>query len=201
MLESMKEISDKVPINERRREMLNLPNLITMLRVAVIPVLFLLLLDPGRVMSLVIAGFFIAAAITDLLDGYIARKYDIVTKAGKILDPIADKLIVSTAMILMIPLGRIPAWIVALIVMRDFAVDGIRHMSTAGGGHIIAASNIGKQKTLSQVIAISALLIHYPIFGADAHKVGIAVLYLALALTIWSGLDYVLKFSKWALKR
>lgn len=197
----MKEISDKVPINERRREMLNLPNLITMLRVAVIPVLFLLLLDPGRVMSLVIAGFFIAAAITDLLDGYIARKYDIVTKAGKILDPIADKLIVSTAMILMIPLGRIPAWIVALIVMRDFAVDGIRHMSTAGGGHIIAASNIGKQKTLSQVIAISALLIHYPIFGADAHKVGIAVLYLALALTIWSGLDYVLKFSKWALKR
>lgn len=201
MLESMEEISDKVAINERRREMLNLPNLITMLRVAVIPVLFLLLLDPGRVMSLVIAGFFIAAAITDLLDGYIARKYDIVTKAGKILDPIADKLIVSTAMILMIPLGRIPAWIVALIVMRDFAVDGIRHMSTAGGGHIIAASNIGKQKTLSQVIAISALLIHYPIFGADAHKVGIAVLYLALALTIWSGLDYVLKFSKWALKR
>lgn len=181
--------------------MLNLPNLITMLRITVIPVLFLLLLDPGRVLSLVIAIFFIIAAITDLLDGYIARKYDIVTKAGKILDPIADKLIVSTAMILMIPLGRIPAWIVALIVMRDFAVDGIRHISTAGGGAIIAASKIGKQKTLAQVIAISALLIHYPIFGADAHRVGIVVLYVALTLTIWSGLDYVLKFSKWALKR
>lgn len=201
MPESMKENSDKSRVYERRREMLNLPNLITMLRVAVIPVLFLLLLNPGRAMSLMIAGFFIAAAITDLLDGYIARKYDIVTKAGKILDPIADKLIVSTAMILMIPLGRIPAWIVALIVMRDFAVDGIRHMSTAGGGNIVAASKIGKQKTLSQVIAISALLIHYPIFGLDAHKIGIVVLYIALALTIWSGLDYAFKFSKWALKR
>lgn len=197
----MKEISENAPVNGRRREMVNLPNLITMLRVTVIPVLFLLLLDPGRVLSLVIAVVFIIAAITDLLDGYIARKYDIVTKAGKILDPIADKLIVSTAMILMIPLGRIPAWVVALIVMRDFAVDGIRHMSTAGGGAIIAASKIGKQKTLSQVIAISALLIHYPIFGADAHQVGIVVLYIALALTIWSGLDYVLKFSRWVLKR
>ncbi len=200
MLEGTKETILNPELNDQRNEMINLPNLITLLRITVIPFLFLLLLEPGRILSLVIAVFFIIAAITDLLDGYIARKYQIVTKAGKILDPVADKLIVSTAMILMIPLGRIPAWIVALIILRDFAMDGIRHISTAGGA-IISASKLGKQKTLAQVMAITALLVHYPLFGIDTHQVGTVILYVALALTILSGFDYGLKFYRWALTR
>ena len=122
-----------------------------MLRIGVIPVLFFLLLSPGPIMSLVIAVLFIAAALTDLMDGYIARKYQIVTTMGKFLDPIADKLIVNTAMILLIPIGRIPAWIVAIIVIRDFAVDGMRNIaSSAGDRH--PGQPIGKaQNTLSDL--------------------------------------------------
>ncbi|OHE24258.1 MAG: CDP-diacylglycerol--glycerol-3-phosphate 3-phosphatidyltransferase [Syntrophobacterales bacterium RBG_19FT_COMBO_59_10] len=175
--------------------MFNLPNTISMLRIGVIPILFLLLLSPGRVMSLVIAILFIAAALTDLLDGYVARRYQIVTTMGKFLDPIADKLIVNTAMILMIPIGRIPAWIVAVIVIRDFAVDGIRTIASSER-IFIQASPLGKRKTLCQIFAVSALMIHYPFIGVDAHMVGMVILYIALILTVVSGIDYFVKFYR-----
>ncbi|HEU19686.1 MAG TPA: CDP-diacylglycerol--glycerol-3-phosphate 3-phosphatidyltransferase [Deltaproteobacteria bacterium] len=195
MIDFLKDSFDKLPISGDKKDVLNLPNTITMVRIGVIPILFLLLINPGRALSLVIAVLFILAAITDLLDGYVARKYGIVTRLGKYLDPLADKLIVNTAMILMIPIGRIPAWIVAIIIMRDLAVDGLRSIASTDD-LVIHASTLGKQKTLCQVIAVSALLIHYPLFGADAHAVGIAVLYIALILTIWSGVDYFVKFLK-----
>jgi CDP-diacylglycerol--glycerol-3-phosphate 3-phosphatidyltransferase len=198
MIDFLKNSFDKLPISSEKKEVFNLPNSITLIRIGVIPVLFLLLLNPGKVLSLIIAILFIIAAVTDLLDGYIARKYDIVTKIGKYLDPLADKLIVNTAMIMMIPIGRIPAWIVAVIIMRDFAVDGLRGI--ASDDFVIYASKLGKQKTLCQIFAVSALLIHYPLFGADAHAVGIAVLYLALVLTLWSGVDYFMRFYRVAIK-
>ena len=189
----------KPPSIEDGSDIVNLPNLITMLRVLVIPIFFLLLLEPGPVLSLVIAALFVLAAVTDLIDGYLARKYQIVTQVGKIIDPIADKLIVSTAMILMIPLGRAPAWVVAVVIMRDIIIDGVRNVSTAGGV-VISASAIGKKKTLAQVIAITALLIHYPFFGLDAHLIGLYVLYIALILTVWSGVDYTVHFISRFLK-
>jgi len=173
----------------------NLSNTITILRISVLPVLFFLLRNPGPTGSLVIALLFIAAAFTDLLDGYLARRYKIVTTVGKLLDPIADKLIVNTAMILMIPLGRIPVWIVAVTIIRDIAVDGIRSIASSEG-IIIQASRWGKQKTLCQIFAVSALIIHYPFLGADAHLVGTVILYIALILTIYSGIDYFVKFSR-----
>ena len=198
MIDFLKNSFDKLPISGEKKEVFNLPNSITLVRIGVIPVLFLLLLNPGKVLSLIVAIVFIIAAVTDLLDGYIARKYDIVTKIGKYLDPLADKLIVNTAMIMMIPIGRIPAWIVAIIIMRDFAVDGLRGI--ASDDFVIYASKLGKQKTLCQIFAVSALLIHYPFFGADAHAVGMAVLYLALVLTLWSGVDYFMRFYRVAIK-
>ena len=173
----------------------NLSNTITILRISVLPALFFLLRNPGPTGSLVIALLFIAAAFTDLLDGYLARRYKIVTTVGKLLDPIADKLIVNTAMILMIPLGRIPVWIVAVTIIRDIAVDGIRSIASSEG-IIIQASRWGKQKTLCQIFAVSALIIHYPFLGADAHLVGTVILYIALILTIYSGIDYFVKFSR-----
>jgi CDP-diacylglycerol--glycerol-3-phosphate 3-phosphatidyltransferase len=171
-----------------------------MLRIGVIPVFFFLLLSPGPTGSLVIACIFVVASLTDLLDGYIARRYQIVTTMGKFLDPIADKLVVNTAMILMIPLGRIPAWIVAVIIIRDFTVDGIRTISSSEGV-VIQASRLGKQKTLCQVVAVTALMIHYPFLGADAHLVGMVILHLALVLTVYSGFDYLIKFMKEVLKK
>ncbi len=193
MIDYLKRAFDRLPIAQERKKVLNLPNAITMLRIGVIPVLFLLLQSPGPTGSLVIACIFVVAALTDLLDGYIARRYQIVTTMGKFLDPIADKLVVNTAMILMIPLGRIPAWIVAVIIIRDFTVDGIRTIASSEGV-IIQASRLAKQKTLCQVVAVTALMIHYPFLGADAHLVGIVILYVALFLTLYSGLDYLMKF-------
>jgi len=194
MIDYLKRSFDKLPIAPDRKEALNLPNTITLMRIGIIPVLFFLLLSPGPTGSLVIAFLFIIAALTDLLDGYIARRYQIVTTMGKLLDPIADKIVVNSAMILMIPIGRIPAWIVVITIIRDIAVDGIRSIASSEG-IVIQASHLGKQKTLCQIIAISALLIHYPLFGADAHVVGTAILYLALVLTVYSGVDYFVKFS------
>jgi len=195
MIDYLQRYFDALPIAPEKRKIINLPNCITMVRISFIPVLFLLLLSPGQTMSLVLAFLFIAVSFTDLLDGYVARKYKIVTTMGKFLDPIADKLVINTAMILMIPIGRIPAWVVAIIIIRDFAVDGIRNVASSAG-HIMQASWLGKQKTLCQVFAVSALMIHYPFLGADAHVVGTSILFLALVLSIYSGLDYIVKFYR-----
>jgi CDP-diacylglycerol---glycerol-3-phosphate 3-phosphatidyltransferase len=199
MIDYLKKSFDRLPIAENRKDTFNLPNTITMLRIVIIPVLFLLLLPPGPTGSLIIAGLFIIAAVTDLLDGYIARKYEIVTTFGKFLDPVADKLIVNAAMILMIPTGRVPAWVAVITIMRDIIVDGIRSIASAEG-IVIAASSLGKRKTFTQVVALSALIIHYPLFGIDAHVVGTVILYVALALTIISGADYLMKFQRLVVK-
>ncbi len=198
-IDNIKNSFDKLPIPEGKKNIYNLPNTISMLRIGVIPVLFFLLLSPGPAFSLVIAALFIIAGLTDLLDGYIARRFEIVTTMGKFLDPIADKLIVNTAMILMIPINRIPAWVVVVMIIRDFAVDGIRNVASAEG-LIIQASKHGKRKTLCQIFAVSALIIHYPFIGADAHVVGMAILYIALALSIISGVDYFFKFYQTVFK-
>jgi CDP-diacylglycerol--glycerol-3-phosphate 3-phosphatidyltransferase len=200
MIDFLKNSFDRLPISQDNKEIFNLPNCITMVRIAVMPVLFFMLLSPGRVFSLVIAILFIIASITDLLDGYVARRYNIVTKMGKLLDPIADKLLISAAMIVMIPIGRIPAWMVAIFIIRDIFVDGLRSIASSEG-LIIQARALGKQKTLCQVIAVSALLIHYPIFGIDAHIVGMAILWIALILTVWSGADYYIQFHRDVIKK
>jgi CDP-diacylglycerol---glycerol-3-phosphate 3-phosphatidyltransferase len=200
LIDGIKHWFDSLPLSPAERKIFNFPNVLTMLRITVVPVLFFLLLSPGPTWSLVIAGLFVLASFTDMLDGWVARRYGIVTTMGKFLDPIADKLVVNTAMILMIPIGRIPAWVAAVIVIRDFIVDGIRSIASADG-IVIAASPLGKQKTVCQAFAVTALIIHYPFFGADAHLVGTALMYLALLLTVWSGLDYLVRFYRSAIRK
>jgi CDP-diacylglycerol---glycerol-3-phosphate 3-phosphatidyltransferase len=199
-IDNIKDYFDRLPIPEGKRDIYNLPNVISMIRIAVLPILFFLLLSPGPAISLVIAALFIVASLTDLLDGYIARRFKIVTTMGKFLDPIADKLIVNTAMILLIPIDRIQAWAVAVMIIRDFTVDGMRSVASSEG-FVISASEHGKRKTLCQIFAVSALMIHYPLFGADAHAVGMVILYLALILSVASGVDYFLKFYKLVFKK
>jgi CDP-diacylglycerol--glycerol-3-phosphate 3-phosphatidyltransferase len=183
-----------------KHETFNLPNTITLLRISIVPFLFILLLEPGEFWSLILAILFVVASITDIFDGYFARKYNLITTMGKFLDPIADKLIINTAMILMIPIGRIPAWIVAITIIRDLIVDVIRSIASSEG-YYIQASSLGKQKTLAQNIAVTALMIHYSIFGINAHDVGMVILYIALFLTIYSGVDYFIKFYKTTLQK
>lgn len=178
-----------------KREIFNLPNTITLMRISVVPFLFILLSSPGEFWSLILAVIFLLASFTDFVDGYVARKYQMVTTLGKFLDPIADKLIVNTAMILMIPIGRIPVWIVAITIIRDLIVDAMRSIASSEG-YYIQASNLGKQKTIAQIMAVTALMIHYSIFGIDAHAVGMVILYLAFLLTIYSGADYFIKFYR-----
>ena len=182
-----------------KREIFNLPNIITLIRISVVPFLFILLTEPGEFWSLLLAILFALASITDMLDGYLARKYNMITTMGKFLDPLADKLIVNTAMILMIPIGRIPAWIVAITIIRDLIVDGIRSIASSEGLYI-QASILGKQKTIAQLFAVTALMVWYPLFGINSYLVGMVLLYIALLLTIYSGLDYLVKFYRRARK-
>jgi CDP-diacylglycerol--glycerol-3-phosphate 3-phosphatidyltransferase len=182
-----------------KREIFNLPNTITLIRISVVPFLFILLTEPGEFWSLILAILFAVASITDMLDGYLARKYNMITTMGKFLDPLADKIVVNAAMILMIPIGRIPAWIVAITIIRDLIVDGIRSISSSEGLYV-QASPLGKQKTIAQLFAVTALMIHYPFFGINSHLVGMTILYIALLLTLYSGADYFIKFYRRARK-
>jgi CDP-diacylglycerol--glycerol-3-phosphate 3-phosphatidyltransferase len=174
-----------------RFKRLNLPNLLTLGRVAAVPILIVLLVfgQGGPITSYIAAVVFLVASLTDLLDGYLARKYQLVTNLGRFLDPLADKLLVTAAMIMLIPLDRAPAWLVFLIVGREIAVTGLRGIG-ASEGVIISASSAGKQKTLTQNIALFCLLWHYPFLGRNVQAVGEVLLYLALILTYWSGYRY-----------
>ena len=170
----------------------NLPNSITALRAAVVPVLLVHPLFSGESGSTVMAWIFIVAAISDLVDGWLARRGQQVTHIGVLLDPLADKLVVSTALIVLLAMGRIPTWatwMVVTIVGRELAVTGLRGIASAGG-QIVAASGLGKLKTVAQNIAVGALLFHFPTLGLDAHAVGLVFLFIATALTIASGYRY-----------
>ena len=157
-----------------REHFWNLPNTITVLRIGVVPVLLLLPYWSGQFASQVIAWSFIVAAITDIVDGWLARRGQQVTQIGKLLDPVADKLIVSTALVVLLAVGRIPTWaiwMVVVIVGRELAVTGLRGLASVGG-RVMAASWQGKAKTLMQNIAIAPLLFHYTTFGLPANSIG-----------------------------
>ena len=171
----------------------NLPNTISLLRIGVAPILILLLLSPGETLSVVAAILFVIASVTDVLDGYLARKMGMVTTLGKFLDPLADKLLIMTALIMLIPIGRAPAWIVALIVGREIAVTGLRAVA-ADAGIVISAGASGKYKTVLQSVAATFLLLHYNLYGINTHAIGVVFLWIALALTLWSGIEYFLLF-------
>jgi len=168
---------------------MNLPNRITLARIATIPVFMAILLGPIHGGEYVAAAIFVLAAASDGLDGYLARKRNEVTRLGQLLDPIADKLLVTAALVSLVQLGQVPAWAAVLIVGRDLAVTGLRTIA-AGEGVVIAASLLGKVKTIAQVVAIVALMVHNYPFSLIGLPVGEAALWVAVILTIISGVDY-----------
>lgn len=183
---------------------MNLPNKITVSRVLLIPVFIVFMLADFGMGQLTIGGttlpieqfigglIFIFASATDWLDGYIARKNNLVTNMGKFLDPLADKLLVSAAFIILVEFGLAPSWAVIIIISREFAVTGLR-LLLAGEGEVVAANQLGKIKTVTQILAISSLLLNNIFFEAIHVPFGTIMLYICLFFTIWSGLDYFIK--------
>lgn len=170
---------------------MNLPNKLTVLRVIMIPffVVFMLMDITGAADKWIALAIFIVASLTDLLDGKIARKYNLVTNFGKFMDPLADKLLVSAAMICMIEKGMLASWIVIIIISREFIISGFR-LVAFDGGIVIAASYWGKFKTVFQMMMIIVLIMD---LGGVFDIIGTALVWIALALTIVSLVDYVIK--------
>lgn len=188
VLETWKEIG---------QDSINLPNFLTLVRICLIPVFVVVFLVPTQDRSLLAAVIFTVAAVTDLLDGYIARRTGQVTKLGKLLDPIADKLLVLSALILLVNIDRVTALVALLIIARELAVTGIRAIA-AGERFIIAAESTGKYKMALQVVAIVLLILEgtdLAEFG-NLHLAGTATLYLSLVLGYISGGQYVWSFWK-----
>ncbi|WP_409275754.1 CDP-diacylglycerol--glycerol-3-phosphate 3-phosphatidyltransferase [Neobacillus sp. SCS-31] len=183
---------------------MNVPNKITISRILLIPLFMIIVLFPFNwgtvsllgatmpVTHLVGALLFIVAAATDWVDGFYARKYKLVTNMGKFLDPLADKLLVSAALIVLVELQFAPSWIVILIISREFAVTGLR-LLLVEGGEVVAANMLGKIKTWAQIVAISALLLHNIIFEMISIPFDDIALWVALFFTLWSGWDYFAK--------
>lgn len=170
---------------------MNLPNKLTVLRVILIPFFVISLLAFGgsvRLLRYLAAAIFIVASLTDMLDGKIARKYNLVTNFGKFMDPLADKLLVCSALICLIELGQLPSWIVIIIVSREFIISGFR-LVAAEQGIVIAASYWGKFKTTFQMIAVVLMIVDLPALRVAA----VVCTWIALILTVISLVDYIMK--------
>ncbi len=171
------------------------PNVLTLLRIATAPVLVYLLLFTGPIAAALAAGVFFLAVISDFLDGYIARSYNSGTTLGKFLDPLADKVVVISALIMlagMPQLPRVPAWIVVVLVGREILVTGLRAIAAAEG-LVMPAEELGKYKMVLQAIAVQGLLIRFTYLHIDFFAAGMFVLWLSVVLSVWSGVDYYVK--------
>lgn len=175
---------------------MNLPNKLTMLRILIIPILIVLYyINPHKISmntyNIVIVSLFVIAAFTDFLDGYLARKHGLVTTFGKFSDPLADKLLVMAALLILMDVQIIPMWIVFVILAREFIVTGIRLVAMREGD-VIAASKLGKVKTASTMVALIVLLT-YPGDATLLFYIGHTLLYIGVAFTIISGIEYFYK--------
>src|SRR3984957_15538779 len=199
--------ADVAPAKPRRRTLaedaLNIPNLLTFARIVAIPFFVWLLDEPTPIRGFWACMVFTLAAITDVLDGYLARKLGVVSVLGKFLDPLADKLIVMAALVWMVPMGRIPAWVVVLLLGREISVTGLRSVA-ASEGVVISAGSEGKTKTALQMIGIVALVLGYPFHLAyagldlgvvDLVHVGRMLVYVSLVFSVASAAQYVRLFA------
>ena len=171
---------------------INLPTKITLLRILLVPFLLAFLIAPSRVNALMAALIFGSAALTDWLDGHLARSTQQVTTLGKLLDPIADKILLAAGLIPLVGLGRVPAWMAAIMLIREFAVSGLREIAAAEQV-IIHASPIAKAKTALQIAAILFLILNYQSWPLSFSTVGMGLLALSLVLSLVSGVEYYLK--------
>jgi CDP-diacylglycerol--glycerol-3-phosphate 3-phosphatidyltransferase len=184
-----------------KKELWSSPNIITFVRIAAIPVYLVFTYYESRMHSFLAALVYTAAAATDFLDGWLARRKNLVTVIGKFLDPLADKLIAVSALIMLVHLGRVTAWVVIVVMSRELAVTGLRTIAMSEG-IVIAAGQEGKYKTALQLVAIVFLLLHYPypidfVLGTamvDSNRVGTVLLYISVFFSVWSAWKYFAAF-------
>ncbi len=190
------------------QEFWNLPNMLTLARIFVIPLFVWFTYDADPFYSLMAASLFTVAAITDVVDGFLARRWNMITVTGKLLDPLADKLIVMAAMVMMVRLGRVPAWLIIVLLSREFIVSGLRQIA-ASEGMVIAAGQEGKWKTALQLVGIISLCVHYthPVnfvfatYDVNFNTVGKVLVYLSTAFSVWSAGTYFQAFLQMLSKR
>ena len=190
------------------QEFWNLPNMLTVGRIFVIPLFVWFTYDADPFYSVMAASLFTLAAITDVVDGFLARRWNMITVTGKLLDPLADKLIVMAALVMMVRLGRVPAWLIIVLLSREFIVSGLRQIA-ASEGMVIAAGQEGKWKTALQLVGIVALCIHYthPVnfvfatYEVNFNLVGKTLVYLSTGFSVWSAGTYFQAFLKMLAKR
>ena len=180
----------------------HLPNLITAFRIGLVPVLVVLLMHPGRGAALLAACTFFLACWSDFFDGYLARRHGITSTLGKLLDPLADKLIVMAALVMLAAMPRqprVPAWLVVLVVGRELAVTGLRAVALSDG-IVLAAEELGKYKMIFQMLALHGLLLHYSFLGVDCFSGGMYFLWPSVVLSLWSGTDYHVRVIRRAIR-
>lgn len=182
-----------MPLQDRFTKLIQNPNALTLFRIVSVPLIVALLYVPNALTCFVAALLFSAAAITDYFDGYLARRKGLESEFGKVMDPLADKLLITSTLIMLAAMGRAPAWMVCLIIGRELAVTGLRSI-IAQHEMDLSASNLGKYKTGFQIAALIPLLLHHAYLYVDFHLVGMFFLWGALVLTIWSGVDYFVRF-------
>ena len=169
---------------------MNLANKITLVRIFMIPIFMLFLYGEGPSFRLWATFIFVLASLTDFVDGYIARHYDMVTDFGKFVDPLADKLLVTAAIVSLVEFGSIFSWIAVCILAREFIVTALRTLAAASG-EIIAANWLGKAKTVVQMVGITILLLEPEVFHFDGQTYVLIINYLMAIITIWSGVSYL----------
>ncbi|MDH4316850.1 MAG: CDP-diacylglycerol--glycerol-3-phosphate 3-phosphatidyltransferase [Desulfobulbaceae bacterium] len=175
----------------------NLPNCLTGARFLLAALLACLMsMDQSLRLSVISCLIFSLAAATDWVDGFIARRYKSETVLGKLMDPLADKVLVATALVMLIPLGVVPAWLALMILCREFIITGLRGVA-ASSGIVVAASGLGKIKSIIQYISLGMLIFPEGVLPIpELHATGLLILYVALILTVWSGFDYFFKLKK-----
>ena len=174
---------------------MNLPNKLSMLRICMVPIFVIFALIDAQWAQIVALLLFCLASLTDMLDGQIARRHNLVTNFGKFIDPIADKLLVMSALVVLVGQNRMPSWVCILMLAREFAISGFR-LVAANSGRVIAAGWLGKVKTVTQMAAVILLLLLTPVSGAPLlGTIGVTianiVMYVSAFMTVWSGIDYI----------
>ncbi len=187
--------------HDLKKELLFFPNLLTLLRILLIPAVLVFMDNNSPLNSFIATVFYAVSAATDFLDGYLARKWKQVSLLGKFLDPLADKILVMATLVWMVPMGRIDAWLVVVLLTRELSITGLRSVASSEG-IVISARQMGKKKTAFQMVGILCLIIHfrYPIlftsYYVDFHKVGLYTLYVSLVFSIFSALEYIWLFAR-----
>jgi CDP-diacylglycerol---glycerol-3-phosphate 3-phosphatidyltransferase len=185
-------------VNSSPRHYVNLPNLLSGFRILLVPLLVVVLLTRFEGKEMVGLGVFLLAALTDVLDGYIARRWKMETRLGKLLDPAADKILTSAAFISLVELGVAPAWMVVVIVARELGVSALRSFAAAEQV-VIGASVAGKVKTITQVIAISLLIVYEKL--GELERLAVVALWVAVVVTVYSGAEYYVRHGRMLLMR